>query len=80
MLAFEVDAVEEGVVDALEVDLTKEDSEPGQHTDSSDEFVMVEKIDEDHGSEVSGDKKFLSWRSWLKWRSSESCHRVCGKH
>ena len=65
MLASEVDAVEESVVDSLEFDLTRKDSEPGQHTNRSDEFLMAERIDEDHGSEVSGEKKFLNWKNLL---------------
>ena len=42
-----------------EIFLTRDDSEPGQHTDSSDEFVATERIDEDHGSEVSGEEEAL---------------------
>ena len=37
--------------------LTREDSEPGQHTDRSEDFVNAERIDEDHGSEVSGEEE-----------------------
>ena len=57
VLAPRDDIVEESVVDALEFDFTREDSEPGQHTDSSEDFVDAERIDEHHGSEVSGEEE-----------------------
>ena len=78
VLASGGDNVEESVVDALEFDLTREDSEPGQHTDSSEDPVFAERMDEDLGSEVSGVEEVFEVEELVeKWRSLEPCHRVC---